>query len=148
MELKYKLAIELIEHFEGFSAVPYTCAAGVKTVGFGRTHNIKPNEVTTKARERQWILRELYDINEVINKSVWPYMDQHEMASLLSFCYNIGDNAFANSTLVSRLNANDPEASKEMLRWVRGGGKTLPGLLRRRRTEYHLFNNKEVDFHV
>ena len=40
------------------------------------------------------------------------------------------------STLRRRVDAQDWEAAKEeLMKWVRGGGKVLPGLVRRRQAE-------------
>jgi GH24 family phage-related lysozyme (muramidase) len=56
-------------------------------------------------------------------------------AGLTSFAYNVGTDAFCGSTLVRRLNAGDPAACDEMLRWTKAKGITLPGLVKRREQE-------------
>ena len=150
MDTKYKLALQLIEHFEGFSSTAYfdELAHGRPlTIGFGRTYGVSLNDFTTRAYERQWVLQHLYKINEIINETVWPYLDPWQMAALLDFVYNLGHNAFRRSTLVKRLNRRDPEAAEEILRWNKAGGVVLPGLVRRRKAEYNLFINKELKFY-
>jgi len=51
-------------------------------------------------------------------------------------CYNCGAGALQASTLRRRINSRDwPRAQAEMRRWVRGGGRVLPGLVTRRAIE-------------
>jgi hypothetical protein len=52
----------------------------------------------------------------------------------------VGLGAFEESTLLRKLNAGDYEgAAREFDRWVKGDGKVLPGLVRRRDAEEALF---------
>jgi len=45
------------------------------------------------------------------------------------------------STLKRKINANDWEGAKEQLMlWTKGGGKVLPGLLKRRKAECTLLD--------
>lgn len=58
------------------------------------------------------------------------------MAAILDFTYNLGSGNLAGSTLRRRINAGDKEgARQELMKWVKGGGKVLPGLVRRRGAE-------------
>ena len=59
---------------------------------------------------------------------------------MVSFVYNLGAKAFSGSTLLLKLNRGDYDgAAGEFGRWVRGGGKVLPGLVARRADECALF---------
>jgi lysozyme len=63
-----------------------------------------------------------------------------QMAALASLAYNIGINAFRASTLLRKLNAGDTSgAAREFDKWTRGGGRVLPGLVKRRADERRLF---------
>ena len=63
----------------------------------------------------------------------------NRVAALLDFCYNLGTKAYATSTLKKHVDAGDWEAAKvQIVRWVYGGSKVLPGLVRRRNTERQL----------
>lgn len=63
------------------------------------------------------------------------------ISDLLSFTYNVGTGNLARSTLLRKVKANpkDPSIRGEFSRWVYGGGKRRPGLVRRRRVEAGLF---------
>lgn len=55
---------------------------------------------------------------------------------LASFAFNLGVGALQGSTLRRRVNAGDwPAAQRELMKWVRGGGRVLPGLVKRRAIE-------------
>ena len=56
--------------------------------------------------------------------------------AILDFAFNCGTGALQASTLRKRINADDVEGAQEQLKlWVRGGGRVLPGLVRRREAE-------------
>ncbi len=56
--------------------------------------------------------------------------------SILDFAFNCGTGALSGSTLRKRINADDVSgAQAELMKWVRGGGKVLPGLVKRRAAE-------------
>lgn len=55
---------------------------------------------------------------------------------MTDFSFNLGLGAFRGSTLRRRLQAQDwPAARQELAKWVRGGGRVLPGLVVRRAAE-------------
>jgi lysozyme len=61
------------------------------------------------------------------------------LAAITDFVYNLGAGGLQNSTLRRRINQGNWElAKKELMRWVRGGGKILPGLVKRRKVEASL----------
>ena len=68
-------------------------------------------------------------------------VSQHQFDALLSFTYNVGTGNLARSTLLKKVKANpkDPSIRGEFARWVYGGGKRLPGLVRRRKMEADLY---------
>jgi lysozyme len=47
----------------------------------------------------------------------------------------VGTEAFCKSTLARKLNAGDPAACDELLRWTTAKGIQLPGLVKRREQE-------------
>jgi lysozyme len=66
--------------------------------------------------------------------------DWGKFNAIVDFAYNLGVGRLQTSTLRRKLNAQDWEGAKEQLRlWVRGGGRVLPGLVKRRDAECALF---------
>jgi lysozyme len=67
-------------------------------------------------------------------------LNQNQFDALVSFTYNCGSGALKGSTLLRKLNNGDYDgAAAEFPRWTKGGGVVLPGLVRRRAAEMHLF---------
>jgi lysozyme len=54
----------------------------------------------------------------------------------MDFVYNLGAGRLRSSTLRKKIQADDRAgAKKELAKWVMGGGRVLPGLVKRRMTE-------------
>ncbi len=78
-----------------------------------------------------------------VTKLVKVPLTQNQFDALVSFEYNIGYSKLSASTLLRLLNSGDYKgASDQFGRWVYGGGKILPGLVRRRKAETQLFIGK------
>ena len=143
--------IALIKRFEGFSATPYLCPAGVWTIGYGTT-SIHGKPVTENTPQIDSLVAEIYlraDIRrfaDAVNMLVTVPITQSSFDALVSFAYNVGEIALASSTLLRKLNAGDYiGADKEFDRWVFAGGKRLKGLERRRDAEQALFDEFSPD---
>ena len=69
------------------------------------------------------------------------YLYQNQFDALVSFTYNLGIGALRRSTLLQKVkrNPNDVSIRQEFGRWVYGGGRVLPGLVRRRNAEANLY---------
>ena len=65
--------------------------------------------------------------------------------ALVIFVFNVGRGAFANSTLLKKLNRNNfKEVPFQLRRWNKSEGKVMKGLINRRNKEIMLFNKKVV----
>lgn len=133
--------LDLIKHFEGFRAKAYICPAGVLTIGFGSTgKHVKPGMTITEDEAETLLRKDVGRFEDAVNKLVRVKLDQDEFDALVAFSYNIGAGAFAESTLLKKLNAGDfGGAYKEFARWNKAGGRVLKGLVRRRAAEAALF---------
>jgi lysozyme len=61
------------------------------------------------------------------------------LAAIADFTFNLGTGRLQTSMLRRRVNQRDwMAAGRELRRWVRGGGKVLPGLVVRREAEVML----------
>jgi lysozyme len=69
---------------------------------------------------------------------------QNQFDALVSFAYNLGPTNLKSSTLLKKVNANpeDETIHLEFMKWVKAGGKTLKGLVRRREAESQLYFKK------
>jgi lysozyme len=132
--------LEIIKRHEGLKLEAYMCPAGVWTLGYGTTKGIVQGmSCTIKAAEAMMERDVSYFAAKVADLVKVP-TTQSQFDALVSFAYNVGSKAFADSTLLAKLNAGDEDgAAAEFLRWIKGGGKVLPGLIKRRREERDLF---------
>lgn len=108
----------------------------VPTIGFGTTSGVKMGDRITPPVA---LRRALVDVNKfegAVKQCVTVPLHQYEYDAYIDLAYNIGPRAFCGSTLVKKLNAGDyAGACAEISRWVRQGGRVLPGLVTRREAE-------------
>ena len=135
-----KKGIDLIKRFEGCRLKAYRCPAGVWTIGYGHTNNVRPDDIITQNDAEELLKRDLKVHEDNVKRVVKIALTQNQFDALVSFEYNVGYGAFANSTLLKLLNAgNYNGASKQFERWVYAGDRVLEGLVKRRKAERELF---------
>lgn len=139
---------DLIKKLEGYSNTIYDDSAGIPTIGWG--HRVLPKEmgafqngITTQQAEDLLTQDMQYAVNAV-NYYVTVPITQTQFDALVSFVYNVGASAFANSTLLRKLNQKDyGTIPVEMKRWkyITVDGKKIvsKGLINRRENEAQLF---------
>jgi len=142
------IAAALCRVFEGLYLSPYLCPAAVPTIGYGTTRYEDGVRVTladppiTKKRAEALLYHELKTecmprvMRLCSNLGAWG---PGAVGAIVDFVYNLGSGNLASSTLRRKILADDKEAAKyELSRWVRGGGRVLPGLVKRRAAEADL----------
>jgi lysozyme len=144
------LAADLCRFFEGFSSKPYICPAGYPTIGYGTVYKPDGTKVTmldqpiSRELANEWLMRELRNnyMAGVLKASPILIRNPRLLAAITDFAYNLGVGRYRASTLKRRVDANDLlGVETELRKWVRGGGKVLPGLVKRRQAEINLFRN-------
>jgi lysozyme len=94
----------------------------------------------TEQRASQILMMDMTYAQQAVDRLVKAPLTQNQFDALVSFVFNIGEGAFAASTLLRLLNKRRyDEAALEFNRWIHAGGKRLEGLIRRRRAERELF---------
>jgi lysozyme len=143
----------LIKHFEGClqphegKYKSYVCPAGVTTIGWGSTgaphgrHKIDKHTVWSQAQCDTAFLTDMEEFEKSVRSLVKVPLEPWQFDSLVSFTYNCGAGNLAKSTLLKRVNAKDPKAYEEFIKWNKAGGKVLPGLTRRRKSEALLYQH-------
>ena len=85
------------------------------------------------------------EAEDAVTRLVVTQLSQKGFDALVSFTYNVGINAFRNSTLLRKLNLGKvEEAAEEFSRWNKARGKVLPGLVKRRAQEKEMFLQGEI----
>ena len=147
-----RTAIELAKRFEGFerkvrrgteiTAIPYVCPAGFWTIGYG--HLCDPTHPPiTEGEAELYLTRDLQTALVATLRYCPVLVTQPEgrLAAIVDFTFNLGAGRLQTSTLRRRVNQRDWSAARiELRRWVYGGGKVLPGLMKRRDAECQLLS--------
>lgn len=133
-----KLALEIIQRFEGCRLTAYKCPAGVWTIGWGETHGVKEGDVWTQEQADE-VLRHRTSQFMLATIKRCPQLLREPpgcLAACTSLAYNIGTGAFAASS-VSRHTARGDykRAAESFLLWNKAGGRILRGLTLRRQSE-------------
>jgi lysozyme len=155
--MKLDIAEELCKRFEGLHRVgsdgliyPYICPAGFPTQGYGTVFRPDGKKVSmddppiTRETAEQWLKLELLHTYApgvvrqcpILLSLAMTTKDWGKFNAIVDFAYNLGVGRLQTSTLRRKINAQDWVGAKEQLRlWVRGGGRVLPGLVKRREAE-------------
>ena len=149
--------IQLIKHWEGVRYRPYICSARLHTIGVG--HVLYPdqgrlpldqrdafplapedNRTFSKAEVDGTLSADLVRFETGVARLFPLVLTQGQNDALVSFSFNLGLGGVQRSTLRSKvLRGEIEEAADEFLKFTRGGGKILPGLVKRRNDERALF---------
>jgi len=145
--MNLEIAAELCKRFEGFRAKPYLCPAGIPTIGYGSTYYADGKKVTlndssiSQEAANDLLMGELQHtyLTGVLRNCPVLATNERKCNAIVDFCYNLGVGRLQTSTLKRKINAQDWDGAKEQLMlWTKGGGKVLPGLLKRRQAEVTL----------
>jgi len=138
--------LEMLKGHEGLRLKSYKDSAGVWTIGYGHTgEDVSPGMKITRNRATKLLKMDLKRFEEAVIKNVEVPLNQNQFDALVSFSFNVGVNAFKNSTLLEELNkGNYKEAENEFMCWVYAGGRRLQGLVNRREEESALFGKKAI----
>ena len=135
-----KAGLDLIKQFEGLYLKAYRCPAGVPTIGYGHTAGVAMGQTITQQQADDYLRRDVRQFERAVARLVTVPLTQGQFDALVSFAFNLGEGALAQSTLLRLLNTGDyAGAAAQFDRWNKAGGRVLPGLVRRRAAERALF---------
>jgi lysozyme len=151
MQISQK-GLDLIKKFEGLRLSAYLDPAGIPTIGYGTIRypngqKVKLGDEITEQQAEAYLLDECSKFARKVDGLVDTVpLNQNQFDALVSFCYNLGDGALAQSNLLKKLKIKDYSgAANEFLVWnkatVNGVLKVLPGLVTRRAEEKALFES-------
>lgn len=146
-----EVLVAMLETFEGMHKKlpsgligPYICPAGYPTQGLGllvKSMDVPP--ITEEEAYRRCLAALPYYITQTL-KLCPTLKNTHEdvLFAITDFTYNLGAGRLKVSTLRRKLLDEDYDsACIELRKWVRGGGRVLPGLVKRREAEILLIKN-------
>ena len=157
---------ELMHRYEGCRNRPYLCPAHIWTIGYGHVLYQQQIRLPMVKKEGESVqIRKEFPLAEGDNR-VWSKEEinalfatdvstfergvlrlvpgvvgrQGVFDALVSFAFNAGLGNLQRSQIRIRANRGEWEAAAESLMdWTKGGGRVLPGLVKRREAEKALF---------
>lgn len=156
----------LMHQYEGYRNKPYLCPAHIWTIGYG--HVLYQDQIKLPVVRKEGytgLIRKEYPLRQEDNR-VWTKEEieklfaddvasfergvlrlapavlgrQGAFDACVSFSFNAGLGNFQRSTIRMKANRGEWEAAAEaFMQWTKGGGKELPGLVKRRKAEKALF---------
>lgn len=135
-----------LKRLEGFRDTPYRDEAGHLTIGYG--HRLRGGESfplgVTEAQAEALLLADVAEAEQAVARNVTFPLSQGQHDALVSFVFNVGAQAFADSTLLRELNAGNVDAAvAQFAAWnkvtVDGRKVVSAGLTNRRAAEAALF---------
>lgn len=113
---------------------PVTGCVGATRDSAGKP--FKPGRTFTDQECLELLARDLIEHGVKVDACMTREIPVEVRAAVISFAFNVGVGSACGSTLMRKLNAGDlAGACNELPKWVKAGGKTLPGLVRRREAE-------------
>jgi lysozyme len=157
---------DLMHRYEGCRNRPYLCPAHIWTIGYGHVLYQAQIRLPMVKKEGESVqIRKEYPLVEGDNR-VWSKEEinalfatdvssfergvlrlvpgvagrQGVFDALVSFAFNAGLGNLQRSQIRIRANRGDWEgAAESLMDWTKGGGRVLPGLVKRREAEKALF---------
>jgi lysozyme len=157
---------KLMHQYEGYRTKPYLCPAQIWTIGYGHvlyqdqirlpvvrkegyTGMIRSEYPLKPEDNRVWSKEEIYKLFDddiasfergVLRLAPPVSGRQGAFDACVSFSFNAGLGNFQRSTIRMKTNRQEwGQAAEAFMAWVKGGGKELPGLVKRRKAEKALF---------
>lgn len=146
--------LTVIKRCEGLELSAYQDSVGVWTIGYGHTSaagdpQVYAGQRITEAEAEAILRKDLRYFEDGVRDVVKVPINSDQFSALVSFAFNLGVGALGGSTLLRKLNAGDYQgAADELPRWVKAGGQTLPGLVKRRNAERALFLSRPYAQHL
>lgn len=135
---------KFIASWEGFSPNAYHAFAFEQylTIGYGHYGpDVKSGDTITKADALDLLQDDAQAAADAVTRLVKVPLNQHQEDALISFTFNCGTGALADSTLLRVLNEGHyDQVPEQLMRWV--NSPPLQGLINRRRAECALWRKK------
>ena len=96
--------LALVKTYEGLKLEAYRDTSGILTIGYGHTAGVKPDDIIGAERAELLLEMDLMDVERAVSGLVKVPLNDNQFSALVSFVFNVGEGAFAKSTLLKKLN--------------------------------------------
>ena len=137
--------IEFIKSFETLQTQAYKAVPTEQyyTIGYGHYGpDVIPGTTITETEAERLLAEDLADTERAVSNATAGWgLKQCQFDALVSLAFNVGVNAFQNSTLLKlvKQGASEYAIRNEFGRWCHSGGLVLKGLQRRRQAEADMY---------
>ncbi|CAG8715812.1 3364_t:CDS:2 [Cetraspora pellucida] len=138
--------LNLLKGFEEFRPNFYSDPAGYRTIGYGHVCHADPtncNNIHTPISPAQGeilLQNDMIPQEDCVKRLTTININSNQFSALVCFTFDLGCDAYENSSLRKKLNAGDIKgAANEFALFNIAGNKVLNGLVRRRKAERDLF---------
>ena len=142
--------LDVLREFEGLRLEPYLCSGGKWTIGYGSTYTLGKRRVTantapiSKATAERLLERDARKFYDRMCKALRADASDGAKIAYASLAYNMGAAKVLNSNALRAYNDSAlRRAEREFKEWRLAKGVILPGLVRRRATEWDLVKQSE-----
>ena len=135
-----EVLLEKLMEMEGCRLEAYKDAAGVPTIGYGHTKNVRMGDRITQYWAMEMLREDIEEVEWQV-KELNVARTEGQLDALVSFAFNLGIGRLTRSTLLKTIRNGGSKAQiqREFKRWVFAGSKQLPGLVKRREWEGRRF---------
>lgn len=134
-------AMHLIRQFEGCRLRAYRCPAGIWTIGWWHTKNVRQGDIWTQEQADHVLKEDIVQYARNVHLHTQHLIDYpNRFAACISLAYNIGINAFARSSLCRHIHGMKWNMAAEAFKsWRFVNRRENQGLIRRRTIERQIF---------
>ena len=139
-----ELAFQKIKEFEGCRLQAYQDAAGVWTIGYGHTYNVREGDRISQQYADEMLQEDIENVERQLMALHDPEVGRWTKAQLdavVSFVFNVGIGRYTKSTLRKAIMQKMPDGKIEKYwrAWSFVNGKKMKGLEKRRNWELERF---------
>lgn len=144
MKLSQK-GVDFIKSHEALRLKAYQDSKGVWTIGWGHTKGVRPGDRISREQAENFLRDDLAWVERILNADLVsgrdnPIVTQNEYDALCSLVFNIGSQAYLDSTVRRKIKQGDKMAAARAFKmWVYSEHKFIQGLANRRADEVRLF---------
>lgn len=137
--------VNFIKSHEALRLKAYQDSKGVWTIGWGHTKGVRPGDRISREQAEDFLRDDLAWVERVLNADLVsgrdnPIVTQNEYDALCSLVFNIGSQAYLDSTVRRKIKQGDKMAAARAFKmWVYSEHKFIQGLANRRADEVRLF---------
>lgn len=152
-EIEVHKGLELIMHYEGLRLEAYPCPGGQWTIGYGHTKGVKKGDKITKQQAIEYLVEDFNEWQKFVLKRVKIPLNCHQLWAATSFAYNTGGGYISKGKwtpyqIWALIDSKKITSDYWHNCAITAGGKKLNGLIRRRKSEWELFENGKLNWFI